>query len=189
MQLKIDRDDTCSPDVQVMLYEKRDAINCLMVVRGCTEDLIKLEIATKAILHYAKKATANLSNFAADLCFFYSPLAWKVGSCTNLDKLFLEEFWTRDILDATIDLERIETTPTLNELLRDSTSKSIATLTQSILVTKEKLHDLGYETVKGEEAQALLNRGIILKDENSWKFLKALEFGLDYIDETISPDD
>lgn len=135
MRLAVARDDTCAPDVQVLL-ERRDTLNCVMIVRGCTEDLLKLEMATKLILHYANKAVSFEYDLAADLCLFYSPLAWKAGGRTNLDKLFLEEACASPIIEAaTLDLMSIEGFRSLNELLKDATGKHYMDLLSFLLVT------------------------------------------------------
>lgn len=115
----------------------------MIVVRGCTEDLLKLEVAVKTILHYAKKKalTSTISFLKADLCLFYSILTWKANSHTNLDKLYEEDAKTfpiilcRDIINWDIEI-----IPILNELLSDKTGKHHLVLTKSAIVTQEQLH-------------------------------------------------
>jgi hypothetical protein len=96
----------------------------MIVVRGCTEDLLKLEGAVKTILYFAKKASSSPYRFNADLCLFYSALTWEANSRTNLDKIFIEEAMTFPIIlcDYVISWN-IEGIRSLNELLTDHNGK------------------------------------------------------------------
>lgn len=101
-----------------------------MVVRGCTSDLLQLEVATKTILHFAKRASRRQCRFMADLCLLYSPLAWEIGERTNLDKYFLEEAMTNPIVSLHDMLEwKVDEIPRLNEVLWDGFGKHNTILT------------------------------------------------------------
>jgi len=123
MQLDIQRNDMCSPCVQILL-QKNESVNCLMIIRGCTEDLLKLETTAKLILYYANKLLNPRSQLTTDFVLFYSPMSWKQGSFTNLDKLFKEDTRTSPIIIPS-DFEPLGGEPirSLKELLNDRTGK------------------------------------------------------------------
>lgn len=162
MHLDRVRRDTCSPDVQIMC-DKAKSATLLIIVRGCTSDLLKLEVATKAIMYFARKASPSNCKLLADLCLLYSPLTWKVGGRTNLDKFYLEQALESPIVQLHDVLDwKVEQIPSLNMLLRDSTGKHPTILQLLTLVTQQMLHTLGYQILQGNDAQALLKHALYL---------------------------
>ena len=123
MHLDCDRRDTCAPDVQIACH-KANSVALLIIVRGCTWDLLKLEVAVKSIMYFAKKASPRKSRVLADLCLLYSPLAWKFGGRTNLDRLYLEDALTSPVISLDdVQSWEVDEIPSLNRLLMDSSGK------------------------------------------------------------------
>lgn len=92
------RDDDCAADMQIIVRKDAWATSLMIIVRGCTKDLLELEPAVKTILYYARKASSSPNNFKAGLSFFYSALTWKERMCTNFDLLFLKMSYKNPIV-------------------------------------------------------------------------------------------
>ncbi len=100
---------------------KAHSVALLIIVRGCTSDLLKLEVAAKSVLYFAKKASRAQGRLLADLCLLYSPLAWKFGGRTNLDRFYLEDAVASPVVSLDdIQSLKVDEIPSLNKLLMDS---------------------------------------------------------------------
>lgn len=54
MKMYCKRDDDCAADMQIIVRKDAWATSLMIIVRGCTKDLLELEPAVKTILFYAR---------------------------------------------------------------------------------------------------------------------------------------